>query len=142
MLGMGSSCGFLPTPFSSFPTPSNQHRHGDTSHYDDESESSEEEIDADEILDHAPNWANGAEADKREGLRMSALQKRQGAQRLEEKAERKKTKKATGSREEEERRELQKDWDLTEECKMVLVVRRDLGMGPGRQYSIEHRSHI
>jgi PTH2 family peptidyl-tRNA hydrolase len=65
-------------------------------------ESDESEIDEDDtVLDHAPNWANGADADRKQGLRA-----------LEEKKE-----------------PVVKD--NGEECKLVLVVRTDLGMTKG-----------
>lgn len=60
-------------------------------------ESEESDIDEeDTILDHAPNWSNGFEADKKQGLRASTSQ------------------------------------PITEECKLVLVVRTDLGMTKGK----------
>jgi PTH2 family peptidyl-tRNA hydrolase len=92
-------------PFAAAPPPAPKSR-ADTSHYDDEEESSEEEIDDGVVIDHAPNWANGAEADRREGLRASARAAEEGG--------------------------VTADWDLGEECKMVLVVRTDLGMTKGR----------
>lgn len=63
-------------------------------------ESEESDIDEEDLpsMDHAPNWANGEEADKRQGLRQTA-------------------KKEVG--------------DTGEECKLVLVVRTDLGMTKG-----------
>jgi PTH2 family peptidyl-tRNA hydrolase len=63
-------------------------------------ESEESDIDEDDMpnMDHAPNWANGPEADRRQGLR-------------------------AGSRPEVA--------DTGEECKLVLVVRTDLGMTKG-----------
>jgi PTH2 family peptidyl-tRNA hydrolase len=104
MLGMASSLGFLPNPFSS-PPPTSKSK-SDTSHYDDEEESSEEEIDDGVIIDHAPNWANGEEADRRDGLRASAPAAK-------------------------EKERVNADWNLNEECKLVLVVRTDLGMTKG-----------
>lgn len=77
--------------------------------YDDEEESEEEDIDA-SILDHAPNWANGLEADKRDGLR---VMERSSAKSVE--------KKKSDAR----------LVDTGEECKLVLVVRTDLGMTKG-----------
>lgn len=71
--------------------------------YVDPVESEESDIDEeDTILDHAPNWSNGEAADKRDGLRVGA----QGG----------KVKSAEES---------------NEECKLVLVVRTDLGMTKG-----------
>ncbi|RSL70075.1 hypothetical protein CEP54_001979 [Fusarium duplospermum] len=66
----------------------------------DPEESEESDIDEDDsLLDHAPNWANGPDADRRQGL----------------KAEEEKVVQDTG-----------------EECKLVLVVRTDLGMTKGK----------
>ncbi|KAF5133838.1 Peptidyl-tRNA hydrolase 2, mitochondrial [Metarhizium anisopliae] len=71
-------------------------------------ESDESDIDEDDtILDHAPNWANGAAADRKQGLRANA---RVGGM--------------------TERQTL--DADSNEECKLVLVVRTDLGMTKGK----------
>lgn len=70
-------------------------------------ESDESDIDEDDtILDHAPNWANGEAADRKQGLRARA---RVGGV-IERKA---------------------LDDDPNEECKLVLVVRTDLGMTKG-----------
>lgn len=67
--------------------------------HEDPVESDESDVDeGDSLLDHAPNWANGADADRRQGL----------------KAVEKPVVKDTG-----------------EECKLVLVVRTDLGMTKG-----------
>jgi PTH2 family peptidyl-tRNA hydrolase len=103
MIGIASSLGFLPIPFMPrAPKPRG------IAHYDDEEESEEEEID-EGILDHAPNWANGLEADKRDGLRATAAER--------------------------STKEVKKhDWEdstMSEECKLVLVVRTDLGMTKG-----------
>ena len=106
MLGMASSLGFLRSPFAGAAAAAASKSRADTSHYDDEEESSEEEIDDGVVIDHAPNWANGAEADRREGLRASA--------------------RATAGE-----GGVRADWDLSEECKLVLVVRTDLGMTKG-----------
>jgi PTH2 family peptidyl-tRNA hydrolase len=100
MIGIASSLGFLPIPFATkTPAPRG------VSNYDDEEESEEEDID-ESILDHAPNWSNGLDADKRDGLRAStstpALTK------LEAMLE-----------------------NSDDPCKMVLVVRTDLGMTKG-----------
>ncbi|KAK4241078.1 peptidyl-tRNA hydrolase PTH2-domain-containing protein [Achaetomium macrosporum] len=76
-------------------------------------ESEESDIDEeDTLLDHAPNWANGEEADRRQGLRASSTlsqsqpQSRSGRQPL--------------------------NINSNEECKLVLVVRSDLGMTKGK----------
>lgn len=108
MIGIASSLGFLPIPFASKPA-----RERGVSNYDDEEESEEEDID-ESILDHAPNWGNGLEADKRDGLRATAAGKKNSKK--------------------EEKEELQKEefQDNGEECKLVLVVRTDLGMTKGK----------
>ncbi|KAK4228381.1 peptidyl-tRNA hydrolase 2 [Podospora fimiseda] len=69
-------------------------------------ESEESDIDEDDtILDHAPNWSNGEEADRRQGLRASSSSK------------------TTSS---------SSAINTNEECKLVLVVRTDLGMTKGK----------
>jgi len=71
-------------------------------------ESEESDIDEnDTLLDHAPNWANGPEADRRQGLSARA-----------------------GSAAVVRQPQLQ-GFDPREECKLVLVVRTDLGMTKG-----------
>lgn len=104
MIGIASSFGFLPIPFM----PKAAKARG-IANYDDEEESEEEDID-EGILDHAPNWANGVEADKRDGLRNTA-------------------KKGVG--EKERTKQEWEDSTSSEECKLVLVVRTDLGMTKG-----------
>ncbi|PHH55510.1 Peptidyl-tRNA hydrolase 2 [Ceratocystis fimbriata CBS 114723] len=70
-------------------------------------ESEESDIDDELLLDHAPNWSNGFQADVRDGLRSrpegddAVTQKKEAA-------------------------------DVSEECKLVLVVRTDLGMTKGK----------
>lgn len=65
-------------------------------------ESDESDVDEDDtVLDHAPNWANGADADRKQGLKA----------------------------EDEKKEPVVKD--NGEECKLVLVVRTDLGMTKG-----------
>lgn len=139
MLGMASSLGFLPNPFAG---PKAPRQRGDTSHYNDEEESSEEEIDDGVIIDHAPNWANGEEADKRDGLRASALKKRVAK---ENGMETPKAVVAPGTRRDEtvtekRRRQLkeaeiecaQRGWDVNGDFKMVFVIRRDIGISIGK----------
>ncbi|KLU91949.1 peptidyl-tRNA hydrolase 2 [Magnaporthiopsis poae ATCC 64411] len=76
-------------------------------------ESDESDIDEDDtILDHAPNWSNGVDADRRDGLRATAA----GI-----KKEKVKEKNAPAAAA-----------DSNEECKLVLVVRTDLGMTKGK----------
>lgn len=68
-------------------------------------ESDESDVDEDGgVLDHAPNWANGLDADMRQGLKF----------------------RDSGVA---EKRSLMED--TSEECKLVLVVRTDLGMTKG-----------
>jgi PTH2 family peptidyl-tRNA hydrolase len=99
-------------------------------------ESAESDVDEDStILDHAPNWSNGEDADRRDGLRLTAkaLNKRG------------KTKKAvtggegklvdidespSGARSSSSSSSIV-DYNPNEECKLVLVVRTDLGMTKG-----------
>ncbi|KAK4164992.1 PTH2-domain-containing protein [Cladorrhinum sp. PSN259] len=72
-------------------------------------ESEESDIDEDDtILDHAPNWSNGEDADRRQGLRASA------------------SKSTSKSNEKKDK------INPNEECKLVLVVRTDLGMTKGK----------
>ncbi|KAK0740839.1 peptidyl-tRNA hydrolase PTH2-domain-containing protein [Schizothecium vesticola] len=74
-------------------------------------ESDESDIDEDDtILDHAPNWANGEDADRRQGLRAAAA----------------KTTTAAASKPAVQQKKIK------EECKLVLVVRTDLGMTKGK----------
>ncbi|RFU25397.1 hypothetical protein B7463_g10933, partial [Scytalidium lignicola] len=103
LIGIASSLGFLPIPFQQqAPRPRG------ISNYDNEEESAEEVISDDDVLDHAPNWTNGLEADKRDGLRVGS-------------------EKAVASN------AAKSPWqDSTEECKLVLVVRTDLGMTKGK----------
>lgn len=78
--------------------------------FNDPVESSESDVDEDEtLLDHAPNWANGEEADRRQGLRASAAPSRP---------------------------QLLDNPDQDEECKLVLVVRTDLGMTKGKSFPL------
>jgi PTH2 family peptidyl-tRNA hydrolase len=104
MVGIASSLGFLPIPFA----PRDPVKRG-IDNYDDEEESAEEDID-EGILDHAPNWANGVEADKRDGLRSRPAKPEPSPAKA----------KASPA------------WENSkEECKLVLVVRTDLGMTKG-----------
>ncbi|KAI8237033.1 Peptidyl-tRNA hydrolase 2 [Colletotrichum sp. SAR 10_86] len=75
-------------------------------------ESEESDIDEDDtILDHAPNWSNAEAADVRDGLRQRNT--------AEKKAKKPNPEKAPLA-------------DSNEECKLVLVVRTDLGMTKGK----------
>ncbi|KAI8955194.1 PTH2-domain-containing protein [Xylaria longipes] len=101
----------------------------------DPAESDESDVDEDDtILDHAPNWANGAEADRRQGLRLTDGEKAR------------KKEKEKEEEDEAEARSLKKEAEAAhprqtavnpgsnpnEECKLVLVVRTDLGMTKGK----------
>lgn len=113
MIGIASSLGLIPNPFVAKPP-----RERGIANYDDEEESTDEEIDDSIKIDHAPNWANGIEADKRDGLRVVP---------------------STANKKPEVKKPLQEAQspfdDSTEECKMVLVVRTDLGMRQGNPAS-------
>ncbi|KAJ8067380.1 hypothetical protein OCU04_004731 [Sclerotinia nivalis] len=120
MIGIASSLGFFPIPFM----PKAPKERG-IAYYDDEEESEEENIDA-SILDHAPNWGNGFEADKRDGLR---VMERSAPKKIEKKKiEKKKIEKKKIEKKKTEAGPV----DNEEECKMVLVVRTDLGMTKGK----------
>lgn len=125
MVGMGSSLGIFPNPFNT-KLPKGR----GVEYYDDEEESAEEDVD-ESILDHAPNWGNGFEADQRDGLRVKPA----GTN------ENKKEKKVKGKEEPQKRQEWEAgeektraDWEdkNREECKLVLVVRTDLNMTKGK----------
>ncbi|OTA97149.1 hypothetical protein M434DRAFT_392103 [Hypoxylon sp. CO27-5] len=91
---------------------------------DDPVESDESDIDEDDtILDHAPNWANGDEADLRDGLKApKPKKKKKSTKKAEEKAEA-----AIASPQ-----QSVAEGSANEECKLVLVVRTDLGMTKGK----------
>ncbi|KAL7930136.1 peptidyl-tRNA hydrolase PTH2 domain-containing protein [Trichoderma chlorosporum] len=75
-------------------------------YHNDPVESEESDVDEDDtVLDHAPNWANGLDADRRQGLKF----------------------RDTGVA---EKKSLM--MESSEECKLVLVVRTDLGMTKGK----------
>lgn len=116
MIGIASSLGLIPNPFVARPP-----RERGIHNYDDEEESAEEEVDErDEgLLDHAPNWANGYEADKRDGLRARTAPSKE--------MEKKPSTTSLG-------RDVPEWENSREECKLVLVVRTDLGMTKGKIY--------
>ncbi|KAI0457294.1 PTH2-domain-containing protein [Xylaria acuta] len=101
-------------------------------------ESDESDIDEDDtVLDHAPNWANGPEADRRQGLRVAEGEKT---------GKKNKNKQEKETRDEAEARSVKQEAEAAhprqaavnpgsnpnEECKLVLVVRTDLGMTKGK----------
>ncbi|KZZ94967.1 peptidyl-tRNA hydrolase 2 [Moelleriella libera RCEF 2490] len=85
-------------------------------------ESDESDVDeSDSILDHAPNWANGEAADEKQGLRTRA---RVGGLIGDGDGD--------GKGKDEERGGADSSSNNNEECKLVLVVRTDLGMTKGK----------
>ncbi|KAI0602204.1 peptidyl-tRNA hydrolase PTH2-domain-containing protein [Biscogniauxia sp. FL1348] len=88
-------------------------------------ESDESDVDeGDTVLDHAPNWANGEDADRRQGLRVRKGKGNANTNKREEaEAE------AAGN---PPREDALADTNAKEECKLVLVVRTDLGMTKGK----------
>ncbi|KAH6620950.1 peptidyl-tRNA hydrolase PTH2-domain-containing protein [Chaetomium sp. MPI-SDFR-AT-0129] len=81
-------------------------RHGNLN---DPVESEESDIDEEQtLLDHAPNWSNGVDADRKQGLRQGAGAVSSSGLKPGVKI------------------------DTNEECKLVLVVRTDLGMNKGK----------
>jgi PTH2 family peptidyl-tRNA hydrolase len=92
--------------------------------YTDPVESEESDVDEDDtILDHAPNWSNGEEADRKQGLR----------------APKEEVKKKADKEAKEVKKAAAKEEDIgnpNEDCKLVLVVRTDLGMTKGRFSSL------
>ncbi|EKD12774.1 uncharacterized protein L3040_006927 [Drepanopeziza brunnea f. sp. 'multigermtubi'] len=128
LLGIGSSLGIIPNPFGA-KTPVKR----GVENYDDEEESEEEDIDA-SILDHAPNWSNGFEADQRDGLRATAAGVSASAKKQAAKAKKDSDwEDVTVKGEDPEKEAARPEWeDSSEECKLVLVVRTDLGMTKGK----------
>lgn len=93
--------------------------------YDDPVESEESDIDEDDtLLDHAPNWGNGLDADRRQGLRVTSAGTKK-------KAAKKEAKLVDVSEGSGPTADLLK---TNEECKLVLVVRTDLGMTKGMPF--------
>lgn len=89
-------------------------------------ESDESDVDEDDtVLDHAPNWANGADADRRDGLSQASKDQKRKQQQQQLEAAKKKEQEA------EEAAAPIAD-NGKEECKLVLVVRTDLGMTKGK----------
>ncbi|KAI5918955.1 peptidyl-tRNA hydrolase PTH2-domain-containing protein [Camillea tinctor] len=89
-------------------------------------ESDESDVDEDDtVLDHAPNWANGEDADRRQGLRVRKNQ--DGGNKSNSSKSKKKEAEAASPPQ-----EALADTNSGEECKLVLVVRTDLGMTKGK----------
>ncbi|OHE97665.1 peptidyl-tRNA hydrolase PTH2 [Colletotrichum orchidophilum] len=107
LLGVYSIRGYLISP---------ELRSEARANFDDPVESEESDIDEDDtLLDHAPNWANGEAADRRDGLRQRKGNPPQ--------------KPASSKKPNPAGVPLV---DSNEECKLVLVVRTDLGMTKGK----------
>ena len=88
--------------------------------FDDGEESLDESVE-NMNLDHAPNWGNGVGADRRDGLRASISDSKEEG-------------KGKEGEKEKQDREIVGGFikgKENEECKLVLVVRTDLGMGKG-----------
>ena len=79
------------------------------------------DVDDGVLLDPAQNWANVDEADVRDGLRASSIAGSSTSSK----------KKKKGSKDKEKSRHTHSH-SGDEECKLVLVVRTDLGMTKGR----------
>jgi len=97
-------------------------------------ESGESDIDEDDtVLDHAPNWANGVEADRRQGLRVQDESSKKGKQKkkAEELKEGEAEAEATPTGPHPRQGAVSLAGNPNEECKLVLVVRTDLGMTKG-----------
>ncbi|KAI1649572.1 PTH2-domain-containing protein [Daldinia loculata] len=93
------------------------------SNFNDPLESEESDIDEDDtILDHAPNWANGEDADRRDGLKASNSKK----------AKKTSKDKAEDKADSAQPQQTVAEGSANEECKLVLVVRTDLGMTKGK----------
>ncbi|KAL1850699.1 hypothetical protein Daus18300_012842 [Diaporthe australafricana] len=106
LLGIYSIQGYILTPEFAKQSRAN---------YEDPVDSDETDIDEDEThLDHAPNWANGEEADRKQGLRYLGKDN---------------DKKSSKKSEPEGAPSVE---DNGEECKLILVVRTDLGMTKGK----------
>lgn len=96
-------------------------------------ESEESDIDeSDTILDHAPNWTNGEEADRKQGLKaVKKVQEEAEVGLGAEKVVKQKVEEVIVEPKPTEAGFVQ-EGKPGEECKLVLVVRTDLGMTKGR----------
>lgn len=120
LLGVYSARGYLITP---------EFYKESRANYDDPVDSDETDVDEDDlVMDHAPNWANGEEADRRQGLRATAAGVKKGAA-----GSSAKNKAAAAAAAAEDAPKGPTVEDTGEECKLVLVVRTDLGMTKGER---------
>lgn len=96
-------------------------------------ESEESDIDeSDTILDHAPNWTNGEEADRKQGLKaVKKVQEEAEVGLGAEKVVKQKVEEVIVEPKPTEAGFVQ-EGKPGEECKLVLVVRTDLGMTKGK----------
>ncbi|KAK7979701.1 peptidyl-tRNA hydrolase PTH2 [Apiospora arundinis] len=93
--------------------------------YDDPVESEESDVDEDDtLLDHAPNWGNGLDADRRQGLRVTSAGAKKNSKKTEEEL--------VDASEGGSKPAVADMLKTNEECKLVLVVRTDLGMTKGK----------
>lgn len=133
MFGIFSSLGFAPIPFLANKGPN----YKPSMHSDTEEESEAEDVDED-ILDHAPNWSNALAQDEKDGLRFRGGKGKENGNwngNKEGEKEVKKEKKEKKVEKKDEVKSVQKGEaraaETGEECKLVLVVRTDLGMTKG-----------
>lgn len=136
-LGLGSSIGILPSPLSSS---SKGLLPGRIRSDLDSEESSSSDIDDDVLLDNAPNWSNGEVADRRQGLRVARKRGKEGKEgrgkmhAVEEEGSEGSGELVSVESEEKSAKKVEErpTWENSrEECKLVLVVRTDLGMTKG-----------
>lgn len=122
LLGVYSARGYLITP---------EFYKESRANYDDPVDSDETDVDEDDlVMDHAPNWANGEEADRRQGLRATAAGVKKGALSGGKKGVGAAAAAAAAAGGEDTPEGPMVE-DTGEECKLVLVVRTDLGMTKG-----------
>lgn len=99
--------------------------------YDDPVDSDETDVEEDDtVLDHAPNWANGEDADRKQGLRQRRARKDKDG------GGGKKTGRTVADGDETPTGPTVED--TGEECKLVLVVRTDLGMTKGKSHATSY----
>lgn len=89
-------------------------------------ESDESDVEEDTLLDHAPNWTNSEDADRRQGLRASPANANGKQEAVGEANEAEQGVSDGTATPDAQLVDLEE-----EECKLVLVVRTDLGMTKG-----------
>ncbi|KAL1900890.1 hypothetical protein Sste5346_001951 [Sporothrix stenoceras] len=95
-------------------------------------ESEFSDVDDGVLLDHAPNWANGDEADMRDGLRVRRASSIAGSSTSSKKKKKSSSSKDKDKKDEKDKSKHTHSHSGDEECKLVLVVRTDLGMTKGK----------